>query len=83
MLQVANSCKAKGAASCDIHAVDLSQADAVEGFAKAVLSKHKQVDVLVNNAGMGTDGQHSGPLEGKESNQFIPPDRHEGDLACN
>ena len=51
--QVAKSCEAKGAASCEIHAVDLSQPDAVESFAKAVLNKHKRVDVLVNNAGVG------------------------------
>lgn len=64
LLQVAKSCKDKGAASCETYAVDLSEADAVEGFAKTVLSKHKQVDVLVNNAGMGTAGKCPGPLEG-------------------
>ena len=63
MLQVAKSCEAKGAASCEIHAVDLSQSEAVQSFAKAVLGKHKRVDVLVNNAGMGAPGQN-GPLEG-------------------
>ena len=52
-MQVAKSCEAKGAASCETHAVDLSQADAVESFAKTVLNKHKRVDVLVNNAGVG------------------------------
>ena len=63
-LKVANSCKAKGASSCETHSVDLSQSDDVESFAKAVLSKHKQVDVLVNNAGMGAPGKNS-PLEGE------------------
>lgn len=59
MLQVAHSCKAKGAASCDVLPVDLSQSGGVEKFAKDVLAKHKQVDVLVNNAGMGAPGQNS------------------------
>ena len=59
MLQVAHSCKVKGAASCDVLPVDLSQSGDVEKFAKEVLGKHKQVDVLVNNAGMGAPGQNS------------------------
>ena len=64
MLQVAKSCTANGAASCETHAVDLSEAAAVESFAKSILSTHKRVDVLVNNAGMGTAGKNTGPLEG-------------------
>lgn len=67
MLQVADDCKAEGAASCETHVVDLSVSDAVESFAKGVLSKHKQVDVLVNDAGMGAPGKNS-PLEGKSLN---------------
>lgn len=63
ILQVADECKAQGAASCDIHAVDLTESDAVERFARTVLSQHTQVDVLVNNAGMGAPGKNS-PLEG-------------------
>lgn len=59
MLQVAHSCKAKGAASCDVLPVDLSKFGDVEKFAKDVLGKHKQVDVLVNNAGMGAPGKNS------------------------
>lgn len=59
VLQVAHSCKAKGAASCDVLPVDLSKSRDVEKFAKDVLGKHKQVDVLVNNAGMGAPGQNS------------------------
>ncbi|KAL3142159.1 hypothetical protein ABBQ38_002517 [Trebouxia sp. C0009 RCD-2024] len=57
--QVAQSCTAKGAAGCDVLPVDLSQAGEVEQFAKDVLGKHKQVDVLVNNAGMGAPGKNS------------------------
>ena len=59
MVQVAQSCTAKGAAGCDVLPVDLSQAGEVEQFAKDVLEKHKQVDVLVNNAGMGAPGKNS------------------------
>lgn len=59
MLQVAHSCKAKGAASCDVLPVDLSQSGGVEKLARDVLAKHKQVDVLVNNAGIGAPGQNS------------------------
>lgn len=59
MRQVAHSCRGKGAASCDVLPVDLSQSGDVEKFAKDVLAKHKQVDVLVNNAGMGAPGQNS------------------------
>ena len=58
-LQVAQSCKAKGAASCEFLSVDLSKSGDVEEFAKEVLGKHKKVDVLVNNAGMGAPGQNS------------------------
>lgn len=45
----------------ETHAVDLSNGDAVEEFVREVLNKHDNVDVLVNNAGMGPD---SHPLEG-------------------
>lgn len=85
-LQVADSCKAKGAASCETHAVDLSQPDAVESFAKVVLAKHKQVDVLVNNAGMGTAGKNTGLLEGMVSSHVqacFCQDRHHHHMACN
>lgn len=59
VLQVAQSCTAKGAARCDVLPVDLSQLGEVEQFARDVLDKHKQVDVLVNNAGMGAPGKNS------------------------
>lgn len=59
MLQVAQCCTAKGAVSCDALPADLSQSGEVEKFAKDVLNKHKRVDVLVNNAGMGAPGKNS------------------------
>lgn len=62
-LQTAASCKAKGAPACDIHGVDLSQMAQVRKFASDVLAKYKNVDVLVNNAGMGTPSG-SGPVKG-------------------
>lgn len=71
IMQVADECRAQGAASCDIHAVDLTASDAVETFATAVLSKHTQVDVLVNNAGMGAPGKNS-PLEGRHTELTLP-----------
>ena len=48
----------------ETYGVDLSQSSSAEKFAKDVLSKHKEVHVLVNNAGMGTGGVKAGPLEG-------------------
>ena len=63
-LQVAASCKAKGAKACDIHGIDLSESSQVRKFADDVLAKHKTVDVLVNNAGMGTSSG-SGPIKGE------------------
>lgn len=62
-LQTATSCKAKGAPSCDTHGVDLSKSDEVRKFARDVLDKYKNVDVLVNNAGMGPSSG-SGPIKG-------------------
>ena len=74
-LQVAESCRAKGAASCDDESVDISQSEAVQKFAKNVLSKHKQVDVLVNNAGMGAPGKNS-PLQGAISQSSLSLELH-------
>lgn len=53
-LQTAASCKAKGAAAVDVHGVDLSKSAEVKKFTEDVLAKYSTVDVLVNNAGMGT-----------------------------
>lgn len=63
-MQTAASCKAKGAPSCDTHGVDLSKSDEVRKFAQDVLDKYKNVDVLVNNAGMGPSSG-SGPIKGE------------------
>ena len=62
-LQTAASCKAKGAPACDTHGVDLSQMSQVRKFTADVLAKHKSVDVLVNNAGMGAKSG-AGPIKG-------------------
>lgn len=62
-VQTAASCKAKGAPACDTHGVDLSQMSQVRKFTADVLAKHKSVDVLVNNAGMGARSG-AGPIEG-------------------
>ena len=63
-LQTAASCKAKGAPSCDTHGVDLSKSDEVRKFARDVLDKYKNVDILVNSAGMGPSSG-SGPIKGR------------------
>lgn len=62
-LQTAASCKAKGAPSCDIHDVELSKSDEVRKFARDVLDKYKNVDIRVNNVGMGPS-PGSGPIKG-------------------
>jgi 3-oxoacyl-[acyl-carrier protein] reductase len=36
--------------------VDGTDADAVEGFARAAVRRHRRIDVLVNNAGIGLEG---------------------------
>ena len=64
-MQTAASCKAKGAPSCDTHGIDLSKSDEVRKFARDVLDKYKNVDVLVNNAGMGPSSG-SGPIKGEQ-----------------
>ena len=63
-IQVANKCKANGSAGCHVYCVDLSQSNAVEHFANAVLSDHKHVDVLVNYAGLSA-GKLVRPLTGE------------------
>jgi NAD(P)-dependent dehydrogenase (short-subunit alcohol dehydrogenase family) len=45
----------------ETYALDLSDSAALDKFIRDVLEKHKAIDVLVNNAGMGPD---SHPLEG-------------------
>lgn len=62
-LQTATSCKKLGAPAVDIHAIDLSKSEEVRKFAKDVLDKHKNVDVLVNNAGMAPSSGN-GPISG-------------------
>lgn len=64
VLQTAASCKAKGAAAVDVHGIDLSKSAEVNKFTQDVLAKYKSVDVLVNNAGMGTSSG-SGPIDGE------------------
>ena len=64
VLQTAASCKAKGAAAVDVHGIDLSKSAEVHKFTQDVLAKYKTVDVLVNNAGMGTSSG-SGPIDGE------------------
>ncbi|KAL0018108.1 hypothetical protein WJX77_009366 [Trebouxia sp. C0004] len=64
--ETAASCKAKGSPAVDIHGIDLSQSSQVGKFADDVLHKYKKVDVLINNAGMGTKSG-SGPIEGDSS----------------
>lgn len=41
---------------CGWQAVDASDAAAVRDFAKQVLRRHRRIDALVNNAGVGIDG---------------------------
>lgn len=64
-MQTAASCKSKGAPEVDVHGVDLSQPSQVRKFADDVLHKYKNVDVLVNNAGMGPSSG-GGPVKGKD-----------------
>ncbi len=63
-LQTAASCKEKGAPAVDVHGIDLSESSQVRKFAEDVLGKYKNVDVLVNNAGMGPSSG-GGPVKGK------------------
>jgi len=63
-LQTAASCKEKGAPAVDVHGVDLSESSQVRKFADDVLGKYKNVDVLVNNAGMGPSSG-GGPVKGE------------------
>lgn len=46
--------------------MDLSESDEVRKFAKDVLDKPKNVDILVNTAGMGPSSG-SGPIKGNMS----------------
>ena len=62
-MQTAASCKSKGSPDVDVHGIDLSQPSQVRKFADDVLHKHKTVDVLVNNAGMGPSSG-GGPVKG-------------------
>ena len=48
----------------DVHGIDLSKSAEVNKFTHDVLAKYKSVDVLVNNAGMGTSSG-SGPIDGE------------------
>ncbi|CAD7699351.1 unnamed protein product [Ostreobium quekettii] len=59
---VAVECKAAGAPAVEVYPADLSDSKAVDGLAAALLAKHGCVSVLVNNAGMITNGMT--PLEG-------------------
>lgn len=61
--ETAASCKEKGAPAVDVHGVDLSESSQVRKFADDVLGKYKNVDVLVNNAGMGPSSG-GGPVKG-------------------
>ena len=73
-LQTAASCKEKGAPAVDVHSIDLSESSQVRKFADDVLGKYKNVDVLVNNAGMGPSSG-GGPVKGKGViGQSVPSD---------
>ena len=63
-MQTAASCKAKGAPQVDVHGVDLSESAQTRKFADDVLEKYGDVNVLVNNAGMGP-ASGGGPIKGK------------------
>ena len=62
-MQVAANCKARGSPQVDVHGVDLSESSQVRKFADDVLAKYKDVNVLVNNAGMGPSSG-GGPIKG-------------------
>ena len=53
--QVADSCKAQGAPDCEVYPFDLVNTDDIDSLAKRIL-QDKQVDVLVNNAGIMVPG---------------------------
>ena len=60
---MADSCKSQGAADCEIYPFDLVNTGDIDSLAKKVLAD-KQVDVLVNNAGIMTAGSaYEGKLE--------------------
>eukprot|EP00891_Asterochloris_glomerata_P008268 jgi/Astpho2/8268/Aster-01351 len=52
MEEVAESCKAKGAADVLVHAIDLTDVSAINQLAKTLQEHHQACDVLVNNAGI-------------------------------
>lgn len=52
---MADSCKSQGAADCEIYPFDLVNIGDIDSLAKKMLAD-KQVDVLVNNAGIMTAG---------------------------
>ena len=62
--------------------MDLSESAQVRKFADDVLVKYKTVDVLVNNAGMGTPSG-SGPIEGKPyASSHLPRENQDNNIKC-
>ncbi|MGH1348015.1 MAG: SDR family NAD(P)-dependent oxidoreductase [Nannocystales bacterium] len=49
---VADLAEVPGAEAAESYVADLSNLEAVEAMAKAVIDKHQQLDVLINNAGV-------------------------------
>ncbi|KAK9824641.1 hypothetical protein WJX72_011991 [[Myrmecia] bisecta] len=62
LLETANGCKEKGAPAIEVHALDLTNPEAIENLSKQLLDKHKFIYGLVNNAGMMPGG--NGPTDG-------------------
>ena len=52
---MADICKSQGAADCEIYPFDLVNTGDIDSLAQKVLAD-KQIDVLVNNAGIMTAG---------------------------
>lgn len=60
IMQVAHSCEGHGAAGCEVYPFDLLKTDQIDSLAKKVLCE-RQIDVLVNSAGMMVAGSaHQG-----------------------
>lgn len=64
IVQVAKTCKDKGAPEVATYSADLGDSGDLDNFAKAFQNDHKHCDVLVNCAGVMGQGS---PTEGEQS----------------
>lgn len=88
-VQVAKTCKDKGAPEVATYSVDLGDSADLDNFAKVFQNDHKHCDVLVNCAGvMGqgspTEGEHlPSPVHGTRIRIYTPKAVDLMDRCCN